>query len=122
MLVGIDIVDIDRIRAAAIRTPRFLVRVFTAGELDYCRSKADPFPSLAARFAAREAVRKLDPVFISGVPFQDTEVVVDPDGKPRLVLHGRALEGARRAGIKNLALSLSHSRGQAVAVVIADKE
>ncbi|HRY12018.1 MAG TPA: holo-ACP synthase [Syntrophomonadaceae bacterium] len=122
MLVGIDIVDIDRIRAAAARTPRFLERVFTAGELDYCRGKADPFPSLAARFAAREAVRKLDPVFITGVSFQDTEVVVDPDGKPRLVLHGRALEESRRAGINNLVLSLSHSRGQAIAIVIADKE
>ncbi|MEQ8200469.1 MAG: holo-ACP synthase [Syntrophomonadaceae bacterium] len=122
MLVGIDIVDIDRIRAAAARTPRFLARVFTPGELDHCRGKADPFPSLAARFAAREAVRKLDPAFITGVSFHDTEVVVDSNGKPLLVLHGRALEGARQAGIKDLAISLSHSRGQAIAVVIADKE
>lgn len=119
MLVGIDIVDIDRIRTAAARTPRFLARVFTPGEIHYCQGKADPFPSLAARFAAREAVRKLDPAFIDGVSFHDIEVVVDPDGKPRLVLHGRASEGAHQAGIQDLVLSLSHSRGQAVAVVIA---
>ena len=122
MLVGVDIVDIDRIRVAAARTPRFLTRVFTPGEIAYCRGKADPFPSLAARFAAREAGRKLDPAFITGVTFHDTEVVVDANGKPRLVLHGQALAGARAAGIRDLALSLSHSRGQAFAVVIAGKE
>lgn len=122
MLVGVDIVDIERIRTVAIRTPRFLQRVFTARELDYCLGKADPYPSLAARFAAREAVRKLDPVFITGLSFHDTEVVLDPGGKPRLVLHGSILVRAREAGIKDIALSLSHGREQAIAVVIANKE
>ncbi len=122
MLIGIDIVDIARIRDIVIRTPRFLQRIYTEQELDYCRRKADPYPSLAARFAVREAVRKLDAVFTSGLHFKDTEVVIGEMGKPDLVLHGAALELARQAGVKDFALSLSHSREQAIAVVIANKE
>ncbi len=122
MLIGIDIVDIARIRDIVKRTPRFLQRVYTEQELAYCRQKADPYPSLAARFAVREAVRKLDAVFTRGLHLRETEVVIDASGKPSLVLHGDALELARQAGIKDFALSLSHSREQAIAVVIADKE
>ena len=121
MLIGIDIVDIVRIKNVATRTPRFLQRVFTAQELDYCFKKKDPFPSLAARFAAREALRKLDIVFIKGMRFHDTEVAVDKDGKPFLLLNGYALEIADNAGIKDFAISLSHSQEQAIAVVIANK-
>lgn len=121
MLIGIDIVDIVRIKNVATRTPRFLQRVFTAQELDYCFKKKDPFPSLAARFAAREALRKLDIVFIKGMRFHDTEVAVDKDGKPLLLLNGNALEMAVKAGIKDFAISLSHSQEQAIAVVIANK-
>ncbi|MDD4171663.1 MAG: holo-ACP synthase [Syntrophomonas sp.] len=121
MLIGIDIVDIVRIKNVATRTPRFLQRVFTAQELDYCFKKKDPFPSLAARFAAREALRKLDIVFIKGMRFHDTEVAVDKDGKPLLLLNGNALEMAVKADIKEFAISLSHSHEQAIAVVIANK-
>lgn len=122
MLIGIDIVDIARIRDIVNRTPRFLQHIYTEQELDYCRRKADPYPSLAARFAVREAVRKLDAVFTGGLHFNETEVVMDEKGKPGLVLHGAALELARQAGLKDFALSLSHSREQAIAVVIASKE
>lgn len=120
-LIGIDIVDIDRLRQAVARTPRLLHRVFTDREIDYCYRKRDPFPSLAARFAAREALRKLDQVFILGIRFHDTEVVVDSEGRPGWALHGNALEKARDAGISQIELSLSHSREHAVAVVIAKK-
>jgi holo-[acyl-carrier protein] synthase len=120
--VGIDLVDIDRLRRVASRSPRFLERVFTAQEIEYCYRKKDPFPSLAARFAAREALRKVDEAFISGLRFHDTEVVVDGEGRPSLVLHGAALDRYRRAGFTGLDLSLSHTRNQAVAVVLAKKE
>ncbi|MCX5779241.1 MAG: holo-ACP synthase [Firmicutes bacterium] len=121
LLVGIDIVDIARLKNIIIRTPRFLERVFTAQEIAYCLQKKDPYPSLAARFAAREAVRKLDRVFIEGIRFHDTEVAVDAEGKPRLILHAAARQGAEAADIRDFAISLSHSREQAVAVVIAKK-
>ncbi|MEN6325984.1 MAG: holo-ACP synthase [Syntrophomonas sp.] len=122
MLVGIDIIDIERIKAVVERTPRFLYRIFTKGELEYCFSKNDPYPSLAVRFAAREAVRKLDPVFTSGILFQDIEVYTHGDGRPELKLHGAALEKCRQHGISELSISLSHSKTQAVAAVIAKKE
>ncbi len=121
MLIGIDIIDIDRIKKSAERTPRFLERVFTRQELKYCLGKANPYPSLAVRFAAKEAVRKLDPVFSEGIKFHDVEIVIDNNGKPDLRLHGRAEEKGRKAGIKSFSVSLSHATQQAVAAVIASK-
>ncbi len=121
MLVGIDIVDIERIQTSVIRTPRFLQRVFTEEERSYCLQKKNPYPSLAARFAAKEAVRKLDQLFISSFRFHDVEVIVDQMGKPQIVLHGKVLEEATNAGIQEIALSLSHSKAQAVAVVCAEQ-
>ena len=64
MLIGVDIIEIERVKKAVERTPRFLDRVFTSRELVYCMKKANPYPSLAARFAAKEALRKLHPAFI----------------------------------------------------------
>ncbi len=121
LLIGIDIIDISRLKNVLNRTPRFLVRVFTPQEIEYCYRKADPYPSLAARFAAREALRKLDAIFVKGVRFHDTEVVVDAEGKPQLILHEAALLKTREAKIHDLAISLSHSQAQAIAVVIASK-
>jgi holo-[acyl-carrier-protein] synthase len=121
LLIGVDIVDIARIKQVINRTPRFLQRVFTVQELDYCFSKKDPYPSLAARFAAREALRKIDNIFIKGIGFHDSEVMVDSEGRPQLTLYGEALAKARDARIHNLDISLSHSREQAIAVVIAEK-
>lgn len=121
MLIGIDIVDITRIKLIINRTPRFLERFFTAQEIEYCYGKKDPFPSLAARFAAREALRKLDNAFVQGVKFHETEVMVNAEGKPRLILSGTALQRAHEANIKDFAISLSHSREQAIAVIIAEK-
>ncbi len=119
MLIGVDIVDIERIKIAVERTPRFLTRVFTPGELEYCLKKKNPYPSLAARFAAKEALRKLHPVFINGIAFHDVEVINDLDGRPQLYLHNNALELQYKAGLANLAISLSHAKYQAIATIIA---
>lgn len=121
MLIGIDIVDINRIKAAAERTPRFLSRVFTSRELEYCHTKRDPYPSLAVRFAAKEAVRKLHPVFAGGIGFHDVEVVTDKKGRPEVVLHGEALARHGRENLGNIAISLAHSQNQAIASAIAGK-
>lgn len=119
MLIGIDIVDINRMKTAVERTPHFLERVFTQQELDYCMKKQNPYPSLAVRFAAREALRKVDYAFISGIAFHDVEVVLDLHGKPELILHEKAALKAREAGIEQISISLSHSQEQAIAAVIA---
>lgn len=121
MLLGIDIIDIERMAKAAQRTPRFLVRVFTSRELQDCLGRKNPYPSLAARFAAKEAFRKLDPCLTRGIRFQEVEVARSPEGRPELVLHGRAQEKAREAGIGGFSLSLSHSKEQAIAALIAKK-
>ncbi|MDD4801504.1 MAG: holo-ACP synthase [Syntrophomonas sp.] len=121
MLIGIDIIDIARLKNVINRTPRFLQRVFTQQEIEYCMGKKDPYPSLAVRFAAREALRKLDKVFIKGIRFHDTEVVVDSEGKPQLILHEGAKSKAQEAKIDEFSISLAHSQEQAIAVVIANK-
>lgn len=121
MLIGIDMVDIERLKLVVNRTPRFLTRVFTPGEIKYCMGKSNPFPSLAARFAAKEAFRKLHPVFVQGVRFHEVEVVIGEQGRPELTLHGQALHKCLEHHIGELGLSLSHTHQQAVAAVIARK-
>lgn len=120
MLIGIDIIDIDRVKKAVLRTPRFLQRVYTAAERDYCMSKRNPYPSLAARFAAKEAVRKLHPLLAS-CGWQEIEVGVNEDGSPVLKLHGQALQTQLQAGLDSPAISLSHADRQAVAAVVCAK-
>ena len=117
MLIGIDIVDIERMKRAAERTPRFLTRVFTQKELSYCLGKKNPYPSLAVRFAAKEAIRKTHPLFMHGIRYHDTEIIVNETGQPQLVLHGKAREKFEQH-FKQLALSLSHADKQAIAAVI----
>lgn len=117
---GIDIVEIERVRAAAQRFgERFLKRVFTPGELAHCRSRRDPWPGLSARFAAKEAAMKALGAGMDAVGWRDLEVVSQPGGQPGLRLHGRALALARRRGVDSLWLSMSHSRTLAVAQVVA---
>ncbi|HQE22789.1 MAG TPA: holo-ACP synthase [Syntrophomonadaceae bacterium] len=120
MRIGIDIVDIGRFKTAAQRTPRILQRVFTERELSYCMAKANPYPSLAARFAAKEAIRKLHPDLSRGIRFHDVEVTVDGQGRPEVALHGAALAHCQAAGLQSITLSLSHSKMQAIAAVIAE--
>ncbi len=111
---GVDIIEIDRIEAAVGRYGRrFLDRVFTPVEIGQCRGRAQ---SLAARFAAKEAAFK---VLGTRVGWREVEVRRESSGKPRIFLHGRAAALARRAGLREWALSLSHSRQYAVAVVVA---
>lgn len=122
MLIGVDIIEIERVKRAVERTPRFLQRIFTSREAAYCLQKHDPYPSLAVRFAAKEALRKLHPALARGVRFCDLEVLRDGDGRPLVVLHGEARRRCQSEGIGDIAISLSHSREQAIAAVVAEKE
>ncbi len=121
MRLGVDIVDIDRMENVIKRTPHFLERVFSEQELNYCFKKSNPYPSLAVRFAAKEAFRKLDLIFCRGVRFHDVEVFITAGGRPEMLLHGIAAEKAVEIGMNHWDLSLSHSRNQAIAAVIANK-
>jgi holo-[acyl-carrier protein] synthase len=116
---GVDIVELERIARTVSRWgDRFLQRVFTPSELAYCRGN---IPSLAARWAAKEAVAKAleTGAWRQGVRWLDIEVVRGNDGPPAVRLHGAALEQAERMGLAHWSLSLSHSRGVAVAFVVA---
>ncbi|MGI6487175.1 MAG: holo-ACP synthase [Syntrophothermaceae bacterium] len=122
LLVGVDIIEIDRIKKAVNRNPRFCKRIYTDKERDYCAAQANPYPSLAARFAAKEAFRKLSPQLTSRIKFKDLEVDTITGGKPVLNLYGQARKNAESVGLKEIDISLSHSRQQAVAVVVARTE
>jgi holo-[acyl-carrier protein] synthase len=119
---GIDIAEVSRIRRSIERFgERFLHRIFTAGEIRYCDSKANRAERYAARFAAKEAAMKaLGTGWNHGVRWLDCEVVRQPGGRPTLVFHGKAQEFAAKLGAKNAALSLSHTEEQAIAQVILE--
>jgi holo-[acyl-carrier protein] synthase len=111
--LGVDLVDIARFATALERTPRLRERLFTDAERDL------PVASLAARFAAKEAVAKT-----LGAPgnlrWHDAEVVRGDDGEPRLVVSGSVAEAAGRLGVVRWHVSLSHDGGYAVAMVVAE--
>jgi holo-[acyl-carrier protein] synthase len=118
--VGIDIIEISRIKETVKRWgTRFLERIYTKGELEYCRSRP---PQLAARFASKEAMMKALGTGRYGVNWKDIEVVRPRGRAPNIILHGRANEVARRLGIKHIAVSISHSREYAVATVHVEIE
>ncbi|SMB91002.1 holo-[acyl-carrier-protein] synthase [Thermanaeromonas toyohensis ToBE] len=116
--IGVDIMEIDRIKRALERHPRLLKRVFTPQEEAYCLAKPRPEVSLAARWAAKEAVFKVLGLRRGELRWREIEVLSNNWGAPRVRLHGRLAELARSLGIKEITLSLSHSREYAVAVAI----
>lgn len=118
--VGTDAVDLDRFREVLARRPRLAERLFTGEELARAHLRADPVPTLAARFAAKEAVAKALGTGIGAVSWHDIEVGAAPSGAPVLTLTGRAAATAAAAGIDRWHLSLTHSRLVAVAVVVAE--
>jgi holo-[acyl-carrier protein] synthase len=115
--VGVDLVELDRISHSIERFgERFLRRVYTERELAYCRGRVR---SLAARWAAKEAVAKALGTGIGVVGWRDIEVLNNEQQRPQITLHGPAAELAARLNISTLEISLSHARDYAVAFVVA---
>jgi holo-[acyl-carrier protein] synthase len=119
---GIDIAEVERIAESIERFgERFLRRVFTAAEIEYCESKANRAERYAARFAAKEAAMKaLGTGWNHGVRWRDIEIWREPGSRPTLRFHGKARELALRLQATHAALSLSHTREQAIASVILE--
>ena len=115
--IGIDLVPIARMRQVLTRwQDRFLRRVFTADEIAYCRSRKDPVPHFAARFAAKEAgLKALGTGLRLGVTWTELEVRRERGGPPVLVLSGRSRELARARGAERMLLALTHDGDYAVA-------
>ena len=116
--VGVDIIEIERIRRAAeVHGERFLRRVFSPEEISLCMGRAGSMASLAVRFAAKEAFRKAIRASVS-VAWRDIVVLPEKDGGPTL----RLLRGTADGLGGHFTLSLSHSRDYAVAVVLWERQ
>jgi holo-[acyl-carrier protein] synthase len=118
--IGVDVVEIERFRLALSRTPTMRERLFTPVELEYVAPKVDPVPSLAARFAAREAIMKALGLGLGAFGFHDAWVEVESSGAPRLVVTARARELAVDRGVVRWHVSLSHDGPVAIAMVVAE--
>ncbi len=119
--IGVDIVDSERFATVIARTPRIVTRLFTEAESVNSDGADRSAVSLAARFAAKEAVAKVlgD---TQGLEWHHCEVIADSLGKPSLRITGTVAEAARARGISSWHLSLSHDGGHAIAFVVAEGE
>jgi len=122
VFIGIDIVEVYRIRDTISRTPRFTDRVFTPNERSYCEGRgAAAFQSYAARFAAKEAFLKaLKTGWRGKITWHDVEVVNDDQGVPSLSIKGEARTLLQKLGANQIHLSISHTAEHAVAQVILE--
>ena len=116
--IGVDIIETERVAQSIDRFGnRFLKRVYTGRELAYCNGRIS---SLAARWAAKEAVGKAVGTGIGDVSWQEIEVVNDAKLYPSIQLYGAAADLASRQGISKIAISLSHTKDYAVAFVVGE--
>jgi len=118
--IGVDIVEVERVKEICSKWGgKFEERVFTQRELDYCRRKKQPYQSLAARFAAKEALFKaLGTGWNFSMSWQEVEITNDNLGKPNITLSGKTQEIAEEMGVKRAMVSLSHTKNYAVANVV----
>ncbi len=117
--IGVDLVELDRMRLALSRRPTLAERCFSPAEREYAHRSRDPVPSLAARFAAKEAVMKALGVGLWKFRLRDVEVGRSPSGEPMLVLTGRAAELCEERVVGSWALTLTHTATTALAVALA---
>jgi holo-[acyl-carrier protein] synthase len=114
---GVDLLEISRLKEAIERHgERFLARIFTRAERELC---AGNFSSLAARFAAKEAVAKALGTGFGAVAWTDIEILRADSGAPLLYLHGKARSLSDQLGLTQWSISLSHTRENAIAMVVA---
>jgi holo-[acyl-carrier protein] synthase len=119
--VGVDVVPVERFSAAMARTPAMAARLFTPAELVTHHGEPRTAESLAARFAAKEALAKALGAN-GGMHWTDAEVLTDDGGRPFLAVTGTVAKRAASLGVTRWHVSLSHDGGIASAVVIAESE
>ena len=116
--IGVDLVDVERVRRLLTRRSTFAERVFTPDEIAYCSRQASPAECYAARWAAREACRKA----LGGIRemrWHDVKVERAPTGAPSLALSGSSLARARALGVSDVMVALTHERTMAAAFCLA---
>lgn len=117
LATGVDLIEIARIEEVIARHgKRYLERIYTPAELEYCGKRAE---SLAGRFAAKEAVAKALGSGIGDVSWNEIEVLGDEQNAPTLTLHGAAAQRAKDLGLTTWSVSISHSQSHSVAFVVA---
>src|SRR2546426_3679904 len=121
--IGVDIIEVRRVRETIERTPRFAERVFTQAERSYCESRgAVAAQHYATRFAAKEAALKaLQTGWSDGIAWQDIEVSAKESGAPVILFHGRAQELYEQSGATTAHLSIAHTTEHAIAEVVLEK-
>ncbi len=121
--IGIDIIEVARIREVLLRTPRFVERVFTAAEREYCDSRGVVSAQhYAARFAAKEAALKaFQTGWSGGISWHDVEIAARDNGAPYLIFRGQVQELFEKSGATAAHLSLSHTSEHAIAQVALEK-
>ena len=119
---GVDLAEVPRIKHSIERFgAKFIERIYTPAEIAYVERKANKYERYAARFAAKEAgMKAIGTGWRHGVRWQDFEVANLPSGKPTLRFHGVAAQIADRLGVKNVALSLTHTSELGMAHVILE--
>ena len=119
---GVDLAEVPRIRASIERFgAKFVGRIYTPAEIAYVERKANKYERYAARFAAKEAgMKAIGTGWRLGVRWQDFEVANLRTGKPTLLLHGVAARVAEKLGVRNIALSLTHTKELGMAHVILE--
>jgi holo-[acyl-carrier protein] synthase len=114
--VGVDIIEIERIEyAATTLRDSFLKRIYTPAELELSDNEA---PSLAVRFAAKEAVMKALGTGARGIGWREIEILANNQGSPFVQLYGKARDKAKDIGMSSFSVSLSHSKQYAIAMVV----
>ena len=117
--IGVDLVEIERIRGVLRRYPeRFRRRVLTEHENRYCGSRIE---CVAGRWAAKEAISKVLGLGVRGVGWREIEVLPNRAGQPQVLLHARAAARAEAMGLDEVSVSISHERSMAVAVAVAHR-
>lgn len=120
--IGIDLIEVERINKQLTSNPRFVKRIFTQKEIDYCEGKKNKAQNYAARFAAKEAFFKaLGTGWREGLAFKQVEVLNDEMGKPEIFLYGKAKQWIKDKGITNIQVSLSHLKNLASSIVVLEK-
>ncbi len=119
---GVDLAEVPRIRASVERFgAKFVDRIYTPAEIAYVERKANKYERYAARFAAKEAgMKAIGTGWRHGVTWHDFEVANLPSGKPTLRFHGVAAKVAERLGVRNVALSLTHTKEYGLAYVVLE--
>lgn len=121
--LGVDLIEVERVKRAHLKHgKRFLERLFSPAEAAYCLKKTDPYPSLAGRFAAKEAaIKAFGHGFGGRWKWTHIEVVREPSGKPTLRFSGILEELRRERAVTNVQLTIAHSKRDATATVLLER-